>query len=230
MIPNPEPPVVWFVESDDVDTIWRSTNEVFGNSLWHTDVDEVLDSDRYREVANLVEERSGQSLFNCVMDAVANRFPKDSSEVFAYLHRAFAEYGVDLQFADHYRYGNLLERAARSEAGEPTDDPPRVHVFDEWSVVGLWNNIENNGYEDCSPTDWLDADYADDIQQVVDGGTIVAVGEMVDGLPPDADPSLFYQALQRVSAGYGIHVTFAPHPEHGDVLERAARITAGEPA
>jgi hypothetical protein len=120
MVADSTASVVWFVDSDDVYTIWKSTSEVFGNSLWHTDVDEVLDSDQYREFVDVVEERSGQSLFDCVMDAVANTHPTDPSEVFAYLHRAFAGYGVDLRFADHYQYGNLLERAALIAAGEPT--------------------------------------------------------------------------------------------------------------
>ncbi|MFE9093305.1 hypothetical protein [Streptomyces sp. NPDC007264] len=42
------------------------------------------------------------------------------------------------------------------------------------------------------------------------------------------DPSEVFAAFRRGFAQYGITTVFAPHPDHGDVLERARRIEAGE--
>jgi hypothetical protein len=53
----------------------------------------------------------------------------------------------------------------------------------------------------------------------------LAVGHLDDPV----DPSLVFLGLQRELARHGITVEYAPHPLHGDVLARAARIEAGEP-
>ncbi|MGW7201303.1 hypothetical protein [Streptomyces chryseus] len=50
---------------------------------------------------------------------------------------------------------------------------------------------------------------------------------MVEGLSP-GDPSEVFAVFRRGFARYGITMAFAPHPHHGDVLERARRIEAGE--
>lgn len=128
--PTVEADVVWLVEREDVCTIWRATREVFGNSRWHSDVDQTLDVDKYREYVDLVEELSDQSLFDCVLDAVSGLYPADPSEVFAAMHRQFATYGVDLQFEDHDRYGDLLVRAAKLTSRAPVTEPQRMRELD----------------------------------------------------------------------------------------------------
>jgi hypothetical protein len=219
-----DPTVIWPVDHAAVCTIWRSTREVFGNKLWHGDVDEVLDTDEYARYVAVVEERSGQSLFDCVMDAVAGLYPADPSEVFAALHTAFAGYGVELRFAPHHRHGDLLARAAAVKAGTPPPAAPRQHRLDETTVDGIWTAAEDYGYEDFRPDEWYDEDLLDDLQAVSEDEPLLITSRLVDGFTEDTDPSLFFRALHRYGRANGIDIRFAPHPEHGDVLARADAI------
>jgi len=214
-------PVVWLVEHEDVCTIWTATRQVFGNSLWHSDVDEALDTDRYRQFVDLVEARSGQSLFDCVLDAVAGLYPGDPSEVFAALHRAFTAWGVDLQFSDHYRYGDVLARAAAVAGGAAVEQPARVHHVDEDVVVDIWDAAVNHGLEDFRPDDFYDGDLMDDLETVYGAPITSLTRLLVEDHDADADPSLFFRNLHRFGTDRGIEITFAPHPEHGDLLARA---------
>jgi hypothetical protein len=223
--PPPGPAAVWPVDHADVCTIWSSTLTVFGNSLWHQDVDEALDTDEYREYVDLVEDRSGQSLFDCVLDAVAGLHPGDPSEVFAVLHRAFLGYGVELRFADHYRYGDVLARAAAIAAGVRVAEPPRSHHLDAAAVAAIWSDAENHGYDDdFRPHESFDADLCDDLAYAAGGEVFLSTTEIVRAFTDDTDPSRYFQGLQRYGAEHGIEITFAPHPEHGDVLARAAAL------
>lgn len=210
---------VWTLETRTVESIWETTARVLGNKLWPGDVEGALRADPgSRHIATL-EVTAGRTLADCLQDAVDGmERGTDPSTVLASVRREFDGYGVDLRFAEHPRYGDVLARAERLEVDE---GPSMAHHLDAATVAAIWDGVRD---EDIRPEEWFDADFCHDLELEYDGDVAMAVEDVLASVPADADPSLFFRALRRFSAEYGIDLRFAPHPTYGDVLERASQL------
>jgi len=115
-------------------------------------------------------------------------------------------------------------RSAGLVSGEPVAEPSHVHEMDADALVGIWDDAIVRGWQDFRPDRWYDDELRDDLTGV-GGEAFLLTDELVEGLDEESDPSLFFRNLQQYCADNGITLTFARHPEYGDVLARVARMS-----
>jgi hypothetical protein len=221
-------PVTWTLDSDRVEFIWGETEAVFGNTMWF---DSIFDAGIPVEWHDEFALRADTDLYDAVSEAVGDLDPDhaDPSLVFLGLKEMFGRYGVTLEIEPHPEYGDVIALAQECLPGRPLPDyPPATWTIHEERVVALWDDIEN------LKTPYVVGMFLSDDQQYelwLRGGTKVPIAVMlaVQHLDKNADPSLAFLAVHEYfSQPYKGDVTFefAPHPVHGDVLERARRIVA----
>ncbi|WP_431683711.1 hypothetical protein [Kitasatospora sp. KL5] len=217
---------VWEFDTAQVEQIWLDTREVFGNKLWVEGMLYGVFPEEWQEEA---EERSGTDFFDVLVSAVQGYDEGDPSGIFVSFRREFAEYGISTVFAPHPRHGDVLERARRIAAGEPLPGPAPCHL-DETAVAGIWDALAH-GFAHCGSdvTRWFPEETLDDFELAADERMFTYISGVLDGLAPDDDRSLVFPGLRDLAAGYGIALTFAPHPRFGDLIGRADRLRAGEP-
>jgi len=113
----------------------------------------------------------------------------------------------------------------------PDDAPPLTWTLTTEQVEFIWKEtrevfgnklwFESMMYaREGIPAEWQDELERRSGQDIVDTLT-EAVGDL-----RDPDPSLVFLGLRDTFARYGITLDVAPHPIHGDVLERARGLTA----
>jgi hypothetical protein len=212
------PQVSWHLDAETVSYIWKSTRQVIGNKLW---VSDMMDSFP-QELQDEIDGRGGD-FFDVVIDAAHGySLGVDPSMIFAAFQREMATFGVNLEFAPHPRHGDVVARARDIEAGRPVPGPG-AYILDAATVDNLWSAVESHSdyVKDRLPEDLLD-----DVEMASGGEAFLVLSGITDDLPKDADPSLWFSGLRKVCAGLGIEVGFADHPEHGDLLARAAALTA----
>jgi hypothetical protein len=225
-------PRTWVLDRDRVQYIWHETAEVFGNKLW---VESMLgnDSGFTPEWRQEMARRKGGDFFDVLVEACSGLGNDDDpSLVFLALQETFGRYSVTLELEPHPWHGDVIARALRlREAGHTRPDyPPVTWRLDEDRVVSLWDDIENEGPESAVEF-MLDDQEADELTLRGEIEVGIALESAVEHLDEEADPSLTFLALHAYFRDpYNGNVTFefAPHPEHGDVLQRARRIR-GEP-
>jgi hypothetical protein len=224
-------PVTWTLDSERVEFIWNETEEVFGNSMWFDSIctDEGIPEEWQDEIA----QRAEADFFDVVGAAVGDLDPADAdpSLVFLGLREMFGQYGVTLDVEPHPWHGDVIARAQERRAGGPPqrDYAPVTWTVNEERVVRLWEDIKNFGPGDAAAGMFLYPSQEDELRLRGREAANSALRRAVGDVDRWADPSLTYLALHEYfRQPYHGEVTFefAPHPEYGDVLERARRILA----
>ena len=225
-------PLTWVLDRDRVEFIWHETAEVFGNKLW---IESMLynDSGFTEEWREELARRKGESFFDVLVEACAGLGSQaDPSLVLLALKETFGRYGVTLDLEPHPWRGDVIARALELRAADRSrpEYPPVTWTIGVDRVVSLWTEIEDDGPEDAVE-DLLYEREADELTLRGEIEVRIALESAVEHLDEDADPSLTFLALHdyfRDPYHGDVIFEFAPHPEHGDVLERARRIRAGE--
>ncbi|MQS16187.1 hypothetical protein F7Q99_29150 [Streptomyces kaniharaensis] len=219
----------WEFDASQVQRIWLDTRQVFGNKLWIDGMCGVFRDEWRREA----EERSGRSFFDLLCSAARDLSPGDPSEIFLAFQREFAKYGISTVFARHFDHGDVLERARRLDAGEPLPKPGPYRL-DEDLVTEVWDLIADglaDGFIDgCAVVECFPDDLLDELERASREQAFLLVDEVLDKLAEDADPSQAFLGLRELAAEHGVELTFAPHPRFDDLIERATRLRADEPA
>jgi hypothetical protein len=230
-------PLTWTMDAEQLEFIWTETREVFGNKLWF---ESMLDGPGLpEEWQDELAERSGQDIFDVLVEAVGDLRDPDPSLVFLGLHDAFARYGVTLEIPPHRHHGDVLVRARElvdSGASRPTY-VQQLWPLDAACTASLWLQIETARVDTRREmvsrqiADALAAclgdERADELSLRCQKQLSVAVYIAVNRLAADADPSLFFAAMRdffRDPRHGDVTLEFAPHPEHGDVLARARQL------
>ena len=233
-MPDEDPPLRWTMRTYQVEFIWNKTRENFENKLWF----EAMMYARGGLPAEWQEEllrRSGhEHIVDVLMEAVEDLRDPDPSLVYLALHDAFDRYGITLEVMPHPIHGDVLARARDLvEAG--VSHPENAAVT--WPlgadcVAELWRLIDLSRRDDRQIADalgeGLGARRADELSLRCGEELRLAVHLATNDLGAGTDPSVVLWALREwfASPDHGqVTLEFAAHPEHGDVLARAGRLT-----
>ncbi|WP_431676629.1 hypothetical protein [Kitasatospora sp. KL5] len=213
-LPEPGP---WHLGEDAVTGIWDTLADGFDDCAG--EVAEWLPE----QLVDELETACGERAFIAVGWALDKLAPDDDrSLAFVGLQRLAAEYGIELAFAPHPRFGDLIRRAEQLAAGEAVAGPGPFHL-DEATVVELWRRLTDPGGDPASELDEALPDtLLEAIEEVTGQSSYDVLLAVTDDLDEDDDPSLFLAALQRSCARRGLLVSLAPHPLHGDATAPGA--------
>jgi hypothetical protein len=221
-------PVTWILDGDRVKFIWHETAEVFNSDFWFESLcaDRAIRSEWQAEITR----RAGSDFFDVLCDVRDGLVGPDPSLVFLSLKETFARYGVNLDVEPHPWHGDVIARALELRAGRYTPkDGPVTFRIDQDRVVWRWTEIERHGTK-SSFEDSLTEQEDDELAMRSDIEVRIAMSVAVKHLARFDDPSLVFLAVHEYfldPGNGGVTFEFAPHPEHGDVLERARRIRDG---
>ena len=230
--------MIWKLDAELVEGIWRETGEVFGNKLWLDSMYGLVPRDRQEQI----EQVTGLSLSGLLDQTVRDldqtvrdldQGLPDPSLFFAALARVLARFGVVAHFARHPRYGDVLERARMiEETGSVPAHGAEVWDFDEDMVGELWLAIEDS----LDDADWVSEQFTGMLlPEWRDEATLrvrCEVDQFVAGVLCDlgdlGDPSVALIRVAEAFSRHGIDIQYGPHPESGDVVARARMILAAQ--
>jgi hypothetical protein len=221
-------PVTWTLDSDRVKFIWRETAELSGNRWF----DSLCEDWAFREEWQTeIARRAGSDFLDVLHDAKdpLNRFDDPSLSLLA-LKETFAQYGVTLEMEPHPWHGDVIARALelRAAGRSGPEYGPATWRIDRDRVVWRWEAIERYG----NPSDFEDILTEPEMDELTLRGDLevrIRMNMAVEHINRFEDPSLTFLAVHeyfRDPRHGDVTFEFEPHPEHGDVLERARRIIA----